>query len=324
MGRVRGMDKMNGMGTTNEYESRIDDFIKRRRYRQVNSVLIYRDGEILAQSYYNGFTEESRNVIKSVAKSVMSICVGIALDKGALLSLDEPVCRYIPQFDEGRDPFHCAITVRHLLTMTSGIYWNGGVHYHCPMMTQMRRSGDWISHIADCVVSDLPGTRYCYKEWDVILLAKVLDAVCGDCYDFLKENLYDPLGICSERWHRTPCGVYYSVAGGEGEAEECRSSLTAQEMLRLGVLFLNGGTYGGQQVVSEAYIRQAVAPSECNEGYGYLWLRGDGWYGCRGFGGQSITVVPEKGAVVVTQATPTARGMAYSDLIAYCLELCLI
>ncbi|MBD5531603.1 MAG: serine hydrolase [Lachnospiraceae bacterium] len=302
----------------------IDDFIKRKRYRQVNSVLVYRDGEILAESYYNGFTKESRNVIKSVAKSVMSICAGIALDKGLLASLDEPICRYISQFDEGRDPLHSAITVRHLLTMTSGIYWNGGVHYHCPMMTQMRKSGDWISHIADCVVSDMPGTKYCYKEWDVILLAKVLDAVCGDFYDFLKENLYDPLEISSERWYRTPCGVYYSVAEGDEESEERRSSLTAQEMLRLGKLFLDGGVCNGKRVVSEAYIRQAVAASECNEGYGYLWWRSDDRYGCRGFGGQSITVVPEKRAVVVTQATPTARGMAYFDLVEYCLQLCLI
>ncbi|MBD5468796.1 MAG: serine hydrolase [Lachnospiraceae bacterium] len=302
----------------------IDDFIKRKRYRQVNSVLVYRDGEILAESYYNGFAKESRNVIKSVAKSVMSICAGIALDKGLLASLDEPICRYISQFDEGRDPLHSAITVRHLLTMTSGIYWNGGVHYHCPMMTQMRKSGDWISHIADCVVSDMPGTKYCYKEWDVILLAKVLDAVCGDFYDFLKENLYDPLEISSERWYRTPCGVYYSVAGGDEEAEERRSSLTAQEMLRLGKLFLDGGVCNGKRVVSESYIRQAVAASKCNEGYGYLWWRSDDRYGCRGFGGQSITVVPEKRAVVVTQATPTARGMAYFDLVEYCLQLCLI
>ena len=302
----------------------IDDFIKRKRYRQVNSVLVYRDGEILAESYYNGFTKESRNVIKSVAKSVMSICAGIALDKGLLASLDEPICRYISQFDEGRDPLHSAITVRHLLTMTSGIYWNGGVHYHCPMMTQMRKSGDWISHIADCVVSDMPGTKYCYKEWDVILLAKVLDAVCGDFYDFLKENLYDPLEISSERWYRTPCGVYYSVAGGDEESEERQSSLTAQEMLRLGKLFLDGGVCNGKRVVSESYIRQAVAASECNEGYGYLWWRSDDRYGCRGFGGQSITVVPEKRAVVVTQAAPTARGMAYFDLVEYCLQLCLI
>ncbi len=302
----------------------IDDFIKRKRYRQVNSVLVYRDGELLAQSYYNGFHPESRNVIKSVAKSVMSICAGIALDKGLFASLDEPICRYISQFGEGRDPFHSAITIRHLLTMTSGVYWNGGVHYHCPMMTQMRRSGDWISHIADCAVSDMPGTKYCYKEWDVILLAKVLDAVCGDFYDFLKENLYDPLGIGSERWYRTPCSVYYSVGdGGEGK-EECRSSLTAQEMLQLGKLFMDGGVFNGKRVVSEAYIRQAVAASECNDGYGYLWWRGDDWYGCRGFGGQSITVVPDKRVVVVTQATPTARGMAYFDLIEYCLKLCLI
>lgn len=86
------------------------------------------------------------------------------------------------------------ITVRHLLTMTSGICWNGGVHYHCPMMRQLRDSGDWISHIADRAVADVPGTKYNYKEWDVILLAKLLDKACGDMFDFMDENLFRPWG----------------------------------------------------------------------------------------------------------------------------------
>ncbi|MDF2587606.1 MAG: serine hydrolase [Anaerocolumna sp.] len=299
----------------------IDEYIKKKHYRQINSVLLWKDDEVLAKRYYNGFDENSKNVIKSVAKSIMSIGIGIALDKGFIKSLDEPIYHFIPEFNEDRESFHKFITIRHLLTMTSGIYFNGGVHYHCPMLTQMRSSGKWISHIADCAITNMPGTKYNYKEWDVILLAKLMDHVCGDMFDFINDNLYKPLDIKSDRWYKSPCGVYYSVANGDEGESERTSNLTAIDMLKIGKLFLNGGVYNGRRIISESYIHQAVAQSICNSGYGLLWWRGENWYGCRGYGGQSITVVPDKNAILVTQATPTARGMGYDDVIWYCLDL---
>ena len=318
----------------------IDEFIRRKRYRQINRILVWQaepsstgEGRFLADCRYNGFEPSDRNVIKSVAKSIMSVCVGIALDKGDLKSLDEPISKFLPAFNEGHDLRHRLITVRHLLTMTSGIFWNGGVHYHCPMMDQMRHSGDWISHIADCAVPDMPGTKYNYKEWDVLLLAKILDCVCGDMYDYIIDNLYKPLEIvgisCRDsrrdgecnRWYKSPCGVYYSVAQGDGGAEENCSSLTAYDMLKIGQLFLQNGIYHGQQILSASYCRQATAPSKCNPGYGFLWWVGKKWYGCRGYGGQNITVFPYKKVVIVTQATPTARGMAYDDVIWTCADM---
>lgn len=297
-------------------EIKIDEYIMKKRYRQVNGVLIMKNQKVVAECYYNRFDKNTRNPIKSVAKSIMSIGVGIAIDKGLLSSIDEPICRYILEFNQCRDPFHKVITIKHLLTMTSGIFWNGGVHYHGPMFEQMRHSGNWISHIGDCAVTDPPGTNYKYKEWDVILLAKVLDRICGDMFDFINENLYKPLGIRSERWYKSDCGVYYSVA--DGDENESLSNLTASDMLKIGQLFLQKGKYNGKQIISYDYINQAVSPSQTKEGYGYLWWRGDNWYGCRGYGGQSITVIPNKNLVVVTQATPTARGMSYDDVIWFC------
>lgn len=80
-------------------------------HRQINSILLYRENEIIAECYYNGFHENSKNVIKSIAKSIMSIAAGIALDNGLLKSLDEPIYKFIPQFGEGRDMLHKAVTV---------------------------------------------------------------------------------------------------------------------------------------------------------------------------------------------------------------------
>ncbi|BCN31108.1 serine hydrolase domain-containing protein [Anaeromicropila herbilytica] len=296
----------------------IDEYIKKKRYRQVNSVLVSKNSEIIAERYYNGFNKDSRNPIKSVAKSIMSIGVGIALDKGLISSIDEPICKYISEFNERRDPFHKMITIRHLLTMTSGILWNGGVHYHCPMLMQMKHSNNWISHITDCVVTNRPGTKYNYKEWDVILLAKVLDSIGSDMFDLINENLYKLLGIHSERWYKSTCGVYYSVADGDEDENESLSNLTAREMLKIGQLLLQKGFYNNKQIISSDYMEQAVTPTQSNPSYGYLFWRGENWYGCRGYGGQRIIVIPKKELVIVTQATPTSRGMSYDDVIWFC------
>lgn len=295
------------------YNLLIDDYIKRKRYRQINSVLLWQNGEFVVKRYYNGFDESSRNVIKSVAKSITSAVAGIMIDRGLLKSVDEPVYKFIPQFNEQRDLRHRIITIRHLLTMTSGIYWQGGVHYHCPMLDQMFRSDNWMEHIADIAVTDIPGTRYVYKEWDILLLAEVLNCICGDLYEFTNQNFYKPLGIESEGWFRSASGTYYTV--GSNDQNEKLSDLTSIDMFKIGKLFLDNGVYEDKQILSKKYIEMATAASSAEPGYGFMWWRGDEWYGCRGYGGQSITVIPKKKLIMVTQATPTARGMGYHDLI---------
>lgn len=295
------------------YDTWIEEYVRRKRYRQMNSVLLWQNGEFLAKCYFHDFNENSRNEIKSVGKSIISVAAGIMIDRGMLKSVDEPVYRFIPQFHEGRDMRHRNITLRHLLTMSSGLYWIGGVHYHCPMLDQMFRTDDWMGYIADITVKDVPGTKYVYKEWDIILLTEVLNHVSGDIYAFINDNLYQPLGIQSAGWFQTAASTYYT--NGTNDKNEKRSDLTAMEMFKIGQMFLQDGIYQDKQIVSKEYIKMAISPSPANPGYGFMWWRGEGWYGCRGYGGQSITVVPKKKLIMVTQAAPTARGMGYDDFI---------
>lgn len=167
----------------------IDDYIEVRRYRQVNSVLVWQDDEILAERYYNGFNWESRNVMRSVVKSILSIATGICLDKGLIKSLDDPIYKYLEEFAQGLHPYHKAITIRHLLSMSSGIYWVGGVHYHCPQLSLLRRSSDWIEFIAETDITSVPGTKYNYSEFDVILLTAVLqEATQESVFDFINKK----------------------------------------------------------------------------------------------------------------------------------------
>ena len=294
----------------NKREKQIYDFVSAAHHPQVKSVVVWENGEIRAECYFQNAGAETRHDIKSVVNSMLSVGVGIAMDEG-LLSTEDRIADYLPEFAQRRDLRHRLIRIRHLLTMSSGIFWQGGVHYHCPMMDAMRRSGDWIDYIADCAVRDAPGTRYNYKEFDVILLSAILTKATGDAFDYINEKLFQPLGIYNERWWR-PAGVYYSPA--PDKAWETASALTAREMVKIGRLFLQKGLWNGKRIVSEAYISAALSPSPANPGYGFLWWLGQGWYGCRGFGGQSITVFPDKNKIVATQATATDRPLSYEDI----------
>ncbi|MDP4089773.1 MAG: serine hydrolase [Bacillota bacterium] len=297
-------------GMDSEVLAGIDDYLKQKRYRLVNSVLVVRNGKIVFEHYYNKFNEGSRNNIKSIWKSILSITTGICLDKGIIKSLDVPICAYLPEFAQNNHMYHKAITIRHLLTMSSGIYWNGGIHYHCPLMTQMMKTDNWVSYIADAAVNNYPGTKFIYKEWDVILLSAVLGrAVGGTAYDACSKFLYEPLGITSGVWPQSPDKVSYTVYKGEENSDLC-----ARDLAKIGQLFLNNGVFNGERIISEAHVRQAVTPSEAYSGYGYLWWLFDGGFACRGFGGQEVSVYPADGLVTVIQATATPSGKAYHDV----------
>ena len=295
----------------NEREFQINELVKSSHHPQLNSVIVWEDGQIQAECYFNGFTAESRHNIKSVVKSILSIGIGIAQDEG-LLNVDDKISKYLMEFNEERDLRHRMITIKHLLTMSSGIFWQGGVHYHCPMMDAMRRSKNWVDYIADCKVTETPGALHNYKEFDVILLSAILSKVTGDAFDYINEKLFIPLEIYNERWIKSPDGIYYSPA--LDKEEEAVSALTAREMLKIGQLFLQKGIWNGKQIISKEYIEAAVSPSPQNSNYGYLWWLGQDWYGCRGYGGQAVTVFPGQNKIVVNQATATSRPLAYEDI----------
>lgn len=292
--------------------SELDEYVKSRHYRLLNSVLVYKDDEIILERYYNNFNETSGHNIKSIWKSIVSICCGIAIDKGLIKSVDEPVCTYLPIFDGRNNPYHPMMTIKHLLTMSSGIYWNGGIKYHCPMLEQFNRTKDHLSFLSDIKMDALPGTVFLYKEWDVILLSAVLSAAVGmNIFDFCNENLYVPLEIKSGRWFTFPDGVCYNI--GTKPNEQKTSDLTARDLIKIGLLFKNNGQWNGKQIISESYIREAL--TETNPGYGYMWWIYPDGYGCLGYGGQQIRVIPDKNIVYVIQATALNSDRNYSDVI---------
>jgi len=240
----------------------------------------------------------------------LSIVLGICLDKGIIKRFDEPIMNYLSEFAQNNHMYHKSITIRHLLTMSSGIYRNPGIHYHCPMIVQMMRTNSWLSHISDVIMSDYPGNKFVYKEWDVILLSAVIgNAASRTAYEVCKEFIYEPLHIESGAWAHSPDRVSYSVMNGEEN-----SDLSARDFGKIGLLFLNNGMFNGQGIVLEDYVKQAISSSKASSGYGYLcWLFDEG-YACRGFVGQEINVYPDNKLITVIQATATLSSKLYGDI----------
>ncbi|MDR1689133.1 MAG: beta-lactamase family protein [Clostridiales bacterium] len=293
-----------------DFLNNLDEYLRVKRYRLVNAVLVYENDNLVFERYYNKVDKNSRNQIKSVWKSILSLTLGVCLQNGIINSIDDPVCRYLPQFAQSIHPFHSFITIRHLLTMSSGIYWSGGVHYHCPMLEQMRRSKDWLAHIADTKMADYPGTKFVYKEWDVILLSALIGKASGSsAWEVCSEYLYKPLEIESARW--TNSG---SAADYPSWDKDTTSDLSARDMAKIGLITLRGGEWNGKQIVPKDYLETAVSASAASGIYGCLFWLSDKGYHCRGFGGQEVNIYPTKKTVAVVSATVTPLGKSYPDI----------
>lgn len=289
---------------------KINEYIKEKHDRLIRSVLVYHYGEVIVENYYNSCDENTKHQIKSIWKSIISLCIGICVDRG-MLELDDPIKQYLEAFDQKLHPYHRILKVKDLLTMRSGIYWNGGIHYHCPMLAQMWRSDDWVEYIADGAMDSVPGREFVYKEWDIILLSALLAKVTDNsAYDFCNDNIYKPLNIISDRWgHGSGMINYNHIPGSEDS-----TNLTALDLLKIGKLLLQEGEWEGKSIVSKSYVKQMTTSEHPEKTYGYLTWLYHGYYACRGFGGQEIIVSPKKDLVTVIQAEASSSGKSYEEL----------
>jgi CubicO group peptidase (beta-lactamase class C family) len=127
-------------------------------------------------------------------------------------------------------------------------------------------------------------------------------------YEFCKKYLYEPLNITSNAWHSYANGVNYTVS--KDPRLEAQSDLSARDLAKIGFLFLDNG----RNLVSTHYVKEALTPSKNEKSYGLLWWLFENGYGCRGYGGQEINVLPESNIVYVIQATATMQCKTYPDV----------
>lgn len=261
----------------------------------LSSLIVAQGGDVIGEEYFRGMRPSRQVNIKSASKSIISALVGIALEEGYLESLDQTLPELLPDhFPAGVSPEHREITLRHLLTMTSGLQTTSFRNYG-----NWVASRDWVRSAIDRPMVDRPGGRMIYSTGNSHLVSAILTRSTGmSTKAFAQRHLFGPLGIRSPAWDRDPQGFYL---GGNNMA------LSPRDLLKIGGLYLAGGSMDGLRILPEAWIRESWRPYSRSRwngyGYGYFWWhRRSGRYDVHfawGYGGQFVFVVPELELVVV-------------------------
>ena len=266
---------------------------------RLHSLLVSWRGELVVEQYYNGARATRAANVKSVAKSLISALVGIAIERRLIPGVDTPIATYFPELEKDRDPRKRTITIEDLLTMRAGLESTSNRNYGAWV-----QSRNWVqAALARPMLAD-PGSTMDYSTGNTHLLSAILTKVSGtSTWQFANDVLAKPLGFSLPRWPRDPQGIYF---GGNDML------LTPRQMVSVGELYLREGRVGERQVLPERWIERSWEPrgrsSWSGQMYGYGWWIRDmgrhrGYYAW-GFGGQYIIVVPDLDLVVVSTSSP--------------------
>lgn len=292
----------------------------------LDSITIVRNGRLVADLYLNPlFPKDTKHIIHSCTKSIMSILIGIAIDKGYIKNVTVPVLDILSDIEiKNRDEHITRLTLADLLTMQTGLNSQDSYLYQWTGLFAMQKTADWTRYILNRPFDVEPGTRFDYSNMSSFLLSAILTKAMGmDTLSFVKAYLFEPLGIEEVKWEQSPQGIYIGWA---------RMWLKPHDMAKIGWLYLQNGRWQEQQIVSAKWVQESTTAHSFpkkyrrvmgkngkvdygktighwlftklgrpfSDGYGYQWwLDKRGIYAAVGVGGQYIMVVPQENMVVV-------------------------
>jgi CubicO group peptidase (beta-lactamase class C family) len=264
----------------------------------VDGLVVVRNGFLVLEAavHPNRFTPDYRHNVYSCTKSVIGTLIGIAIEKGYIEGVEVPVLDLFPDREVANlDARKEALTLEHLLTMTSGLDCRDSYLHRWVGLEAMRGSEDWSQYVLDLPMVAEPGSRFEYCNGASQLLSAILQETTGmTAAEFAEAHLFDSLGITTYSWPANEQGV--TVGYGN-------LALHPENMAKIGQLYLNSGEWNGEQIVPEKWVQASTRKyidATLQDGYGYQWWMEDsGIYMALGYAGQFIFVVPEKELVVV-------------------------
>ena len=301
--------------------SRMENAVAAGEFKKITSVLVARHGKLVYEKYFDGDANSLRNT-RSATKSITSILMGIAVDHQQLSGVDAKVFPYFPEKQPlaNPDPRKDQISVEDFLTMSSLLECDDNNEFSRGNEERMYIIEDWVKFLLDLPIKgfapwatkpqDSPyGRSFSYCTAGVTTLGAVIEkATKTKLADYAAANLFGPLGIQQVKWTYSPLGL----AQGGGGLE-----LRSRDLLKLGQLYLNGGTWSGKQIVSKNWATASTTPHvevDDSTKYGYLWwlkdFKGHPAAYMSGNGGNKVAVVPDLDMVVVITSTNyNTRGM---------------
>lgn len=272
------------VGLDKQIITELVDSIKTGFYPNRHSLLIYKDDKLVSEDYFSGhdeiwgtdigivqYDDTLLHDMRSISKSIVSTCIGIAIAQGKIKSVDQPIFDFFEDYKQYNNQGREALTIKHLLTMTSGLKWNEDVPYSNPENSeiQMNRSGDVIGYVLSRELTSEPGTVWQYNGGTTELLAEIIKKVSGiNIHEFAKVFLFKPLGISKSEW--TISRHTNSPAAASG------LRLASRDMLKFGILYLREGQWGTQQIVPKEWVDESLTSHidrPNGGGYGYqFWI----------------------------------------------------
>lgn len=279
----------------------LDQFLEE---TNTTAFIVIKDDFLIYEKYFNGYDSYSTQTSFSIAKSFVSALVGIAIDEDLIGSINDPITNYIPEL-KARDERFNEITIRHLLTMSSGIKFtkaftpwsDDAVIYYS---TNLRATA------LDCEISEEPGQTFLYNDYNPVLLGIILERVTGQSVsEYLEQKIWQPLGMESPG--------SWSLDSNQYLFEKMSSGINGRaiDFAKFGRLYLNRGNWNGQQIIPSEWIDESTKPDgtlDPAEYYQYLWwvttweiTPGDVHYRYVGVGdhGQYIHIFPEEQLIFV-------------------------
>ncbi|MBM3121326.1 MAG: serine hydrolase [Chloroflexi bacterium] len=312
--------------------------------RDVNGLLVVKDGRLVLEAYYPGedvtveddltftykeFDRDTLHCLASVSKSVTSLLFGIAVDRGNIADLDEPVSATFPEYPQWQDDLKGQVTLRQLLSMTAGLDWDEDSYSYDDPRNDFHRMFDGldpIGYLLEKPVVAKPGTAFLYSSGVTNLLGEAVSRKVGmPLAEYARIHLFSPLGITSYDWRTFPHSPEMAVAGG-------LLYLRPRDMAKIGQMVLQQGAWDGRQIISQAWIEESTAEAEPvsmdlgpglqPSGYGYQWWRGTLATGeteaiyAAGWRGQFIFILPRVHTVIVlTGSDSTVTYAGILDLV---------
>lgn len=287
-----------------------------------NALLILKDGKLVYERYRNGTDQDTRFATFSISKSIVSLLVGIAIERGEIEDEDVLITRYAPEY---AGTAYDGVTLRQALLMKSGVGFDElgrmeiyGAYFNSVIARNEVRCADYAPRLGR--VAD-PGKKFEYSSVETCVIARVLERATGQRLEnYMAEHLWGPLG--AER------DAYWLLDGPQGIGEAISHgglAVTARDLARVGQMVLDGGRYNDTQIVPQEWIERSTstdgeAGGPQKDGYGYQW-----WTAAHssaimghGFGGQLLFIAPEDGVVIVKYGyQPTDQDVSPEEMAAF-------
>jgi CubicO group peptidase (beta-lactamase class C family) len=300
-------------------------------YRRIESFIVSGNGIVNFEKYYNGADRDSLHHIQSQTKSIVSLLMGIAIDKGFIKGEEEPVSHYFPEYFPIGNKLKSSVRIKDLLTMSAGFEWEEMLPQNDPKNdnTNMFRSGRWLQYALSRPMAQAPFTVFKYNSGNPMIVAGIIEKATGMALDdFAEKYLFYPLGIVKYRWQKDSTGLCHAGGG---------LYLRPLDMVKIGKLVLNKGKWEDKQIISENWLKKISQPYFSTEfsgySYGYFWWVKDvkineknitKVISAQGAGGQYMYLIPEYELVVSfterNYGTPIVGPWIFENVILTALD----